>query len=129
MKETIREAVARTGAPVACVYLFGSRARGCPREGSDVDVAVLLQPDQSRPAGLLGPLQRIRGALERALERDVDLVDIRDAPPDLVHRILRDGILVMDEAPELRAAFEVAARNAYFDVLPYIREYRRGRVA
>ena len=47
------------------------------------------------------------------------------APVDLVHRILRDGRLVFEGDHGARVAFEVKARNEYFDLLPYLREYRR----
>jgi len=43
---------------------------------------------------------------------------LNDAPPDLVHRVLRDGRLVLESDRTARVRFEVSARNAYFDVLP-----------
>ena len=119
----IREALTQSATPLICAYLYGSWARGEAGIASDVDVAVLL--DEDTPKGLLGPLARLRGELERSLGREVDLVDLRTAPPDLIHRVLRDGILVIDNRPDERIAFEVAARNAYFDLLPYLQEYRR----
>ena len=47
------------------------------------------------------------------------------APPDLIHRVLRDGELVLDRDPSARVRFEVAARNAYFDLKPFLDRYRR----
>ena len=67
---------------------------------------------------------QVRGDIERLLEVTVDVVDLRSAPVDLVHRVLREGVLLFDRDPEERAAYEVAARNAYFDLLPYIEAYR-----
>ena len=46
-------------------------------------------------------------------------------PVDLVHRILRDGILLYEGDPSARIRFEVRARGEYFDLLPYLRQYRR----
>jgi hypothetical protein len=63
--------------------------------------------------------------LERALKLPVDMVVLNHASPDLIHRVLRDGILVVDNAPGERIQFEVKARNEYFDVLPFLRRYRR----
>ncbi|MCG5549480.1 hypothetical protein LRD17_12080 [Halorhodospira halochloris] len=62
-------------------------------------------------------------------KRPIDLMDVEQAPVDLVHRILRDGILLLDAIPERRIAFEVDARNRYFDLLPYLQEYRRSSAA
>lgn len=112
---------------VVCAYLFGSQARGDAHADSDVDVAVLLPEDVDRgPFGVPG---RIRGELERLLRRRVEVIDLRAASPDLIHRILRDGHLLVDRDPDGRVRFEVHARNLYFDVLPYLQEYRRYRAA
>lgn len=75
--------------PIVAAYLFGSHARSDANAVSDVDIAVLTAEQSGRV--LVGPLSRLAGALERALEAPVDLVDLRTAPPDLVHRVLRDG--------------------------------------
>lgn len=127
VKERLVEELRQAPATVAAVYLFGSRARGDSRSDSDVDVAVLL----SGPGhgGLVGPLSDLSGRLERALGRTVDLIDLRTAPPDLVHRVLRDGELLLDRLPDERVAFEVRSRNDYFDVLPHLERYRRHRAA
>jgi hypothetical protein len=59
----------------------------------------------------------------------VQVIVLNDAPPDLVHRVLRDGVLVLDRDPPLRVHFEVRARNEYFDVKPFLDQYRRYRSA
>ena len=111
---------------VLVAYLFGSFARGTASTNSDLDIAVLFRgPIDAR---LGGPLDQLRDAVERACGRRCDLVDARAAPADLVHRILRDGQLLIERDRPARCAFEVAKRNEYFDLLPYLRQYRR-RVA
>ena len=66
---------------VAAVYLFGSVARGTATAASDVDVGVLLATE---PAGdLAGLLLGVEADLERALERDVQIVVLNTAPCDL----------------------------------------------
>ena len=107
----------------ACAYLFGSFARGSQRSNSDVDVAVLLEEDPSSAAGAFR--LDLADELDAALGRGVDLVVLNRAPVDLIHRVLRDGILVSENDRAARIRFEVRARNEYFDLLPYLREYRR----
>ncbi|HXT22713.1 MAG TPA: nucleotidyltransferase domain-containing protein, partial [Thermoanaerobaculia bacterium] len=63
--------------------------------------------------------------LERRLDLPVQLVVLNHAPPDLVHRVLRDAILLLDRDPSARIRFETRSRREYFDVLPYLRQYRR----
>ena len=57
--------------------------------------------------------------------RPVEVVVLNTAPADLVHRVLRDGILVLDRDRPARIRFEVQSRNEYFDLAPLRRLYRR----
>lgn len=104
-------------------YLFGSEARGSARSDSDVDVAVLLR--QPPPTTLEGLQLDLAAEIERKIGREVDLVVLNRAPPDLVHRVLRDGRLLLEADRAGRIAFEVRARNEYFDLLPILERYRR----
>ncbi len=109
---------------VIAAYLFGSEARGAAGPGSDVNLAILLG---RRPAPtLMAQPYGLADDLQGLLRRRVDLVVLDTAPPDLVHRVLRDGILLLDRDPSTRIRFEVAARNAYFDLQPFLERYRRG---
>jgi len=97
IEEGLRECLRGAPSEVVCAYLFGSVARGEVRVESDVDVAVLYE---KTPASRLdaGPLD-LEGELERALGRPVQLVVLNRAPADLVHRVLRDGRIVLDRDP------------------------------
>ena len=120
---------ALTGFParVDAAYLFGSEARGEASRGSDLDVAILL--GGPRPGTLDEGGFDLAAALEAALQRPVDLVILNGAPVDLVARVLRDGRLLLDRNPSARIRFEVQARNEYFDLLPYLRQYRAAALA
>ena len=112
---------------VVAAYVFGSVGRGEERPDSDVDVAVLLA--EAPPATLEGLRGDLAEALERLVGRDVDLVILNGAPADLVHRVLRDGRLVLETDRGARVRFEVRRRQEYFDLLPILEEYRRPRGA
>jgi hypothetical protein len=103
-------------------YLFGSVARGDARRDSDVDVAVLYPAAPRRYEEL--PLT-LEADLSQALGRRVDIVVLNHASADLVHRVLRDGKLLLERDRSARIAFEVRARNEYFDMQPIWRRYRR----
>jgi len=105
------------------VYLFGSAARGEAGPKSDVDVGVLFATDP--PATLEAPQFAMEAALERLLGTPVQVVSLNRAPADLVHRVLRDGRLVLDRDRAARIRFEVRSRNEYFDLAPIRRLYRR----
>jgi predicted nucleotidyltransferase len=92
-----------------------------------VDVAVLLA--EAPPATLEGLRGDLAEALERVVGRNVDLVILNGAPADLVHRILRDGRLVLEADRAARVRFEVHRRRECFDLLPILEGYRRPRNA
>ena len=121
--------LALTGFPVEGRSGLSVRQRSARRgfEGSDLDVAILLG------GPLPGTLEEggfdLAAALEATLQRPVDLVILNGAPVDLVARVLRDGRLLLDRNPSARIRFEVQARNDYFDLLPYLRQYRAAALA
>jgi predicted nucleotidyltransferase len=108
---------------IAAAYLFGSTARRTAGPDSDVDVAVL--PAHPTTGTLESIHLDVEDAIERLLGRPVQVVALHLAPVDLVHRVLRDGVLVCDRDRSKRIAFEVRARNDYFDLLPILDRYRR----
>ena len=126
-RETIRalleREIPRLVPDLTAAYLFGSRAREDANAASDVDIALLYQ---HTPASTLAARPFYAAAeLESLLGTPVDVVVLNDAPPDLVHRVLRDGVLILERDRSARIAFEVRARNDYFDLLPVLRRYRR----
>jgi predicted nucleotidyltransferase len=121
--EVLRGELPRLVPHLAAAYLFGSGARDEARSGSDIDVGLLYE---SAPAPTLDDQPFLAAAdLESRFGRPVDLVVMNGAPTDLVHRILRDGILLLQPNRSARIAFEVRARNQYFDLLPILQRYRR----
>jgi predicted nucleotidyltransferase len=114
---------ARSGGVVAA-WLFGSVARGTARHDSDIDVAILFA--EAPPSTLEGLPLDSEDELGRQLGRPVQVVVMNEAPVDLVHRVMRDGILVYERDRNARVRFEVRSRNEYFDLLPYLRRYRSG---
>lgn len=123
--DTLRSALSTRREDLVCAYLFGSQARGDSTPGSDVDIALLFVEDP--PKTLAGLHLDLADDLSGALARPVDLVVLNRASPELIHRVLRDGVLLMDLDPSARIRFEVHARNEYFDLLPHLRLYRRAR--
>jgi predicted nucleotidyltransferase len=112
---------------VVAVYLFGSQARGTASPASDVDVAILYT--EPPPRSLDGLPLDIEADLERRLGLPVQVVVLNHAPVDLVHRVLRDGQLLLEQDRSRRIRFEVKARNEFFDLQPILARYRAGRAA
>jgi predicted nucleotidyltransferase len=124
VERALHEFFAQKQPGVVAAYLFGSVARGTARAGSDVDVAVLCAGEP--PASLAGLPLDLEAELERLLGIPVQVVVLNRAPVDLVHRVLRDGALLIDRDPSARIRFEVKARNEFFDLQPILARYRAG---
>jgi predicted nucleotidyltransferase len=120
--DTLRKRLAASE-DVLCAYLFGSTARGEAGARSDLDVAVLLTDEP--PPTLEGLGSDLADDLTEVTGKPVDLVILNRAPADLVHRILRDGVLILERDAEARIRFEMTSRNEYFDLLPHLQRYRR----
>ena len=125
--ETILRDFFRDRSAFVAVYLFGSHARGTARADSDVDLGLLYAnpPDSTLHAQ---PFE-LEAELSQLLDKRVSCTILNTAPPDLVHRVLRDGKIVSETDTSRRIQFEVQARNEYFDILPTLMQYRKLRPA
>ncbi len=121
--DSLRDLLLRDAEELVAAYRFGSEARGTARPQSDLDLALLLRV--SPPRTLLAQPFALADDLTAKLGRPVQIIVLNDAPVDLVHRVLRDGVLLVDRDPSARIRFEVSARNAYFDLKPFLDRYRR----
>ncbi|MGH7266942.1 MAG: type VII toxin-antitoxin system MntA family adenylyltransferase antitoxin [Candidatus Rokuibacteriota bacterium] len=97
-------------AEVRLAYVFGSTVSGQPRASSDVDVAVLFDPE---PAPR--DLDALATELQATARRAVDLVVLNTAPPLLAHRIIKTGRRLVCRAESERVRFETLAAARYLD--------------
>ena len=123
LQEELRAIVETAPADVVAVYLYGSRARATASSGSDIDIGVLLKGVP--PSRLRSTARTIESDIEKAVPIPSEAVVLNTASPDLIHRILREGILLLDRDRAARIRFEIQARNEYFDLAPIRRLYRR----
>jgi predicted nucleotidyltransferase len=94
------------------VLLFGSRARGEERQGSDLDLAVGAAPGaRGDPLSIrLGILAKLSGLSDR-----LDVVMASRAPPALAYRIARDGAVVFARDERAVTRFRARAYGVYLD--------------
>lgn len=112
-EEKIAEVLAKERS-VSFALLFGSAVTRGIVAARDVDLAVAF----SRPPPLL-EIGRLAGALEDALGRPVDVVDLDAATTLLRWEALRTGRAVFCREPDALAEFRARIPLEYFDLEPH----------
>lgn len=101
---------------IVALLVFGSHARREARAGSDLDIAVLLTHEQAREGVNRSVLVTdLMNVFKRA---DVDVVILNNAPPLLMHRVVRDGHLLYTTDHGAVGEFTIYAIQQYADTKP-----------
>jgi uncharacterized protein len=102
----IVDVLRRWGARFA--LLHGSRVAGTHRSGSDVDVAAWFGSHEPPAPWDVGA----------DLPPNVDLLVLDDAPLELAGRVAMHGVLLFDDDPPARVAWQADTRVMYLDEKP-----------
>lgn len=110
--EPLTQLILKAWPDTQAIYLFGSWGTEYERAESDVDIAILLPPKQAKGAGslLFGPLHQ---ALQAAVSRDVDLINLRLAPTVLQKEIIMHGRRLFHAAGTVADEFEMLVLSLY----------------
>ena len=114
-------------ARVEAAFLFGSAARDALRDDSDVDVGVRWASDAERIDAVREFLD-IVGRLGQVSGRDVHLVDLSRAGPELRRRVYTEGVQIVDRNPRRTREELVHATIEVID-WEYARRVRRASLA
>lgn len=93
------------------LVLFGSQATGKTHEKSDADIAFASRQKLSprAVAEIAFDLSSIAGFL------NIELIDLRDAPPLLLKNIAVSGIVVYESEPRAFALFKIYALKRFME--------------
>lgn len=102
---------------ILMAYLYGSYAKGNPRNHSDIDIAIYLDhivDDAQYPYGyradIISSLIKLLGA------NRIDLIIINDSPPYLRYQVIRYGTLIFTRSEAKRIEFHTGTISKYLDV-------------
>ena len=109
---------------VTAGYMFGSHATGRANQLSDVDIAVLFAEGVDKQHRFNAVLDMISDFQAMLGVREVDVVDMEEAPLSLRFNILRDGLLLYCSDAARRVEFCARSRSLYFDFEPARDVYR-----
>lgn len=104
-------------------YLHGSFAIGKSTPLSDVDIALLVDQNQSQKSQWDFEIE-IENILENQFKGfNFDVRVMNNAPLDFQGKVITDGVLLYATDDFFRADFEEKTRKLYFDFLPFIEAY------
>lgn len=114
---------------VSFAYLFGSRALGIDRPGSDRDIAVRFRPNISKSRRFDLRLKLWNRLSDLWPREAIDLVDLGEAPLLLQFRAIQPGKLLFSKNELERVRFEASTMSQYFDRQYYIDRGARHSIA
>ncbi|MBP9750179.1 MAG: nucleotidyltransferase domain-containing protein [Candidatus Pacebacteria bacterium] len=102
---------------LSLVILFGSQVTGQTHKESDYDIGYTsTRPLSFEEQGILiSDLMRVVGVQD---ERLIDLVNLRTAPPLLVHLATSNAIVLYENEPTAFATLQAYAFARYIETLP-----------
>ena len=114
------------GYPVMLAYLYGSVVDGDVHPASDVDIALVIDPDRNFSA-----YERMQIEFDIAAEverrcgvKEADVRSLNMAPLTVQGKVITEGILLFSSDDEFRVQYEVHIRKLYFDFLPVMEMMR-----
>lgn len=111
-EETVLQLILAHHPCVQGVYLFGSYGTEDERPDSDADIALLLPPGASREAGSL-QAGGLHGELERLLNKDVDLINLRQVSTVLQKEVMAANRRIYHDGSPAADEFEMLTLSLY----------------
>lgn len=96
-------------------YAHGSRISGTPRGNSDLDIGYYLADHAQGERLSLRDEMLMATQLSEALDLEVDLRDLSDAPLELRGRVLEEGLRIFSGDASLRVGLERDLLGRYHD--------------
>lgn len=96
---------------VFAIYIYGSYANNTAHVNSDIDIAFLTQEKISAVQKW-----RIQEGLAAIVDKDVDLVDLKDASTVLRKEVVEKGKLIYSSDKYKTESFEMTTLSMYIDL-------------
>jgi predicted nucleotidyltransferase len=100
---------------VVALFLFGTFDTEKERPDSDIDLAVLIDPQKTKDNSYEMLKAEYYNTSPDFSLLDVDIVILNAAPTSLKYEILKTGRILLDRNPDLRRLFTALTLQEYFD--------------
>jgi len=124
--ETEQETLKNLG--ISAAVLFGSRAIGTAREGSDYDIGVLLSGSTQRRTEIYNALYDMLSSKIQSLV-NIDIVFLESAPGELRAHVMKHGKPIFEANANVFANFRERVMTEYADFAPLREIFHQGILA
>ncbi|MEA3196901.1 MAG: hypothetical protein QOF32_953 [Gammaproteobacteria bacterium] len=106
--DTARDALLAAFPDAWAIYVYGSFARGDESRTSDIDLALLLPPDDK-----IDDLLTVISEIATQVHREIDLIDLRKVSDVLRREVLAEGRILYSSDPDRVLEWEGIAISRY----------------
>lgn len=106
---------------IVFAYIFGSFVS--EKKFTDIDIGIFIA--NKKGINTLNFELRMENDINSFIHFPVDVRIINDAPISFVYHVIKDGVLIKDDAPCLRADFEGMIFKKYLDLAFFRKQYLR----
>jgi predicted nucleotidyltransferase len=106
--DTARDALLAAFPDAWAIYVYGSFARGDESRTSDIDLALLLPPDDK-----IDDLLTVISEIATRVHREIDLIDLRKVSDVLRREVLAEGRILYSSDPDRVLEWEGIAISRY----------------
>lgn len=106
---------------IVFAYIFGSFVS--EKKFTDIDIGIYI--DNKNGINTLNFELRMENEINSLVHFPIDVRIINDAPISFVYNVIKERVLIKDEAPSLRADFEGMIFKKYLDLAHFRKQYLR----
>lgn len=121
MKREFKNQLKRLG--ISIVYLFGSASKGRISPMSDIDIGVVFNDTHMLKSMSETYVKLYKIFAELYPSFTIDIVFLQSAPLTLQYDAIRNGRVLFETDPKLRADYEANVMEMYLDFMPVLKVF------
>ncbi len=125
IRHKAKREIRRAKLPIVLAYLYGSFAKGIEKEGSDLDIAILLKEDEysNDPLNIFGRIESLAGRIERQIKKEVDIHILNRASLSFSYIVVTTGIPIYISSKIALYRYQNKILGMFFDFRPFLERY------
>jgi len=125
IKHKAKREIHKEKLPIVLAYLYGSFAKGKEKEGSDIDIAILLKEDEysTDPLSVFGNVHGFARRIERLIKKEIDIHILNRAPLSFSYIVVTTGVPIYISSKIALYRYQNKILGMFFDFRPFFEKY------